>query len=111
MSQTEVIARTVGGNWLWSNRRAAKFRRYEQPAVSRRDLFFRHFDPPVEDRWPHRQPRFWFALPHSMDRLGAGAEEHQSVRILGMQRNREPADAELLCVLSARLRRCAHDRD
>ena len=53
---------------------------------------------------------FGDAFSDSMDRLGTGAEERDSVWLLGMQRAREHFDAELFCDLSARFRGRDHDR-
>src|SRR2546423_7574324 len=79
--------------------------RYEQLPVSGRDACVRDLDSSVENRRVERQPGFWPSLPDPVDRLRARAEKRDPLRLLGMQRARQPADAQLLCDLPARFRR------
>src|SRR3977135_115585 len=70
--------------------------------MSRPDPCFRYFNSPVENRGPERQPRVRPPFSDSMDSVGTGKEKRDSLRVLGMQRDRQPADAELFCDLPAR---------
>src|SRR5205814_1131588 len=85
--------------------------RYEQLPISRRDPPVWDFDSPLENRRVNRHPRFRPPVRHSMDRVGTRAEKCDSFRLLGMQRDREPADAQLFCDLPARFRGRVEYRD
>src|SRR3954464_8957945 len=82
----------------------ATLARYEQLPVSRRDPRVRDFDSSMENCRAHRQPRIRVAFRHPVDRLGTRAEKRDPFRFLGMQRARQPADAQLFCDLPARFR-------
>ena len=80
----------------------ATLARYEQLPISRRDPPVWDFDSPLENRRVNRHARFRSPVCDSMDRVGTRTEKCDSFRLLGMQRDREPADAQLFCDLSAR---------
>ena len=65
----------------------------------------------MENRGAQRQPRFRSALFDSMDRFVTRAKKCDPLRLLGMQRAWESADAELFRDLPAGFRRRVKHRD